>query len=98
MITSGSMSPTGSNILHPINRASARAGNETNGEFPFSRQRFDGCELPDPLVRENLIHPIGILQIGIVGITYLIAKIISLKIRQHLEKKVKRPSRTGVLR
>lgn len=32
-------------------------------------------------LRENLIHPIGILQIGIVGITYLIAKIISLKIR-----------------
>lgn len=37
-------------------------------------------------LRENLIHPIGILQIGIVGITYLIARIISLKIRKHLER------------
>ncbi|MFZ0613810.1 MAG: mechanosensitive ion channel domain-containing protein [Desulfobacterales bacterium] len=34
----------------------------------------------------HVFHPTGILQIGIVGITYLISRIISIKIRQHLEK------------
>ena len=37
-------------------------------------------------LRENVVHPVGLLQIGLVGITYLLARIISIKIRQHLEK------------
>ncbi len=37
-------------------------------------------------LRENVIHPIGILQIGLVGITYLIARFVSIRIRKHLEK------------
>jgi hypothetical protein len=48
--------------------------------------------------REHLIHPIGILQIRVIGITLLITRIILKKIRQHLEKTSKRPRRTGVLR
>ena len=37
-------------------------------------------------IRENFIQPTGIMQIGAIGITYLIARIIAIKIRQHLEK------------
>jgi len=37
-------------------------------------------------VAENFGHPAGILQIGVVGITYLLARIISIKVRRHLEK------------
>ena len=37
-------------------------------------------------LRENVVHPVGLLQIGLVGITYLLARIISIKIRQHFEK------------
>jgi small-conductance mechanosensitive channel len=37
-------------------------------------------------LRENVVHPVGLLQIGLVGITYLLSKIISIKIRQHFEK------------
>ena len=43
-------------------------------------------------LRENFIHPIGFLQIGIIGITYLIAKVIAIKIRQRLEITSKGPS------
>ena len=38
------------------------------------------------LVRENFIQPTGLLQIAVIGVTYLIARIIYTKIRQHLEK------------
>ena len=37
-------------------------------------------------VRENFIQPTGLLQIAVIGVTYLIARIIYTKIRQHLEK------------
>ena len=37
-------------------------------------------------LRENFIQPTGLLQIVIIGVTYLIARIIYTKIRQHLEK------------
>jgi len=37
-------------------------------------------------LRENVVHPVGLLQIGLVGITYLLSRIISIRIRQHLEK------------
>lgn len=35
---------------------------------------------------ENFIQPIGFLQIGAIGLTYLIGRIIAIKVRQHLEK------------
>jgi len=37
-------------------------------------------------LRENFIQPTGLLQIAVIGITYLIARITYAKIRQHLEK------------
>jgi len=37
-------------------------------------------------LRENFTQPIGFLQIGVIGITYVFARIVSIKIRQHLEK------------
>ena len=37
-------------------------------------------------IRDNFVQPTGLLQIGAIFITYLIARIIAVKIRQHLEK------------
>ena len=37
-------------------------------------------------VREDLSHPIGFLQIGAIGVTYLIARLLAVKIHQFLEK------------
>ena len=36
--------------------------------------------------REMLLHPVGFMQIGAVGATYLIAMLFAGKVRQHLEK------------
>jgi small-conductance mechanosensitive channel len=36
--------------------------------------------------RENFIHPVGFMQIGAIGATYLIAMLFASKVRQHLEK------------
>jgi small-conductance mechanosensitive channel len=36
--------------------------------------------------REMLLHPVGFMQIGTVGATYLIAMLFAGKVRQHLEK------------
>jgi small-conductance mechanosensitive channel len=41
-------------------------------------------------LRENLIHPIGFLQIGAIGVTYLIAWLFAAKIGQHLEKDIEK--------
>jgi small-conductance mechanosensitive channel len=37
-------------------------------------------------LRENLSHPIGFIQIGTIGVSYLIARLFAAKIRQFLEK------------
>jgi small-conductance mechanosensitive channel len=36
--------------------------------------------------QENLLHPIGLMQLGAIGVSYLIAWLFAAKIRQHLEK------------
>jgi small-conductance mechanosensitive channel len=41
-------------------------------------------------LRENLSHPIGFLQIGAIGVTYLIAWLLAKKINQYLEKDIKK--------
>jgi len=37
-------------------------------------------------LREDLLHPVGFLQIGAIGLSYLIAWLFAAKVRQHLEK------------
>ena len=39
---------------------------------------------------ENLSHPIGFLQIGAIGVTYLIAWFLAKKINQYLEKDIEK--------
>ena len=36
--------------------------------------------------QENLLHLIGLMQLGAIGVSYLIAWLFAAKIRQHLEK------------
>ena len=39
-------------------------------------------------LRENFIHPIGFIQIGAIGVSYLVAWLFAAKIRQFLEKDI----------
>ena len=41
-------------------------------------------------LRENLIHPVGFMQIGAIGVAYLIAWLFAAKIGQHLEKDIEK--------
>ena len=41
-------------------------------------------------LRDDLSHPIGFVQIGAIGITYLIAWLLAQKINQHLEKDIEK--------
>ena len=41
-------------------------------------------------LRDDLSHPIGFLQIGAIGVTYLIAWLFAAKIRQYLEKDIEK--------
>jgi len=41
-------------------------------------------------LREDLIHPSGFLQIGAIGVAYLIAWLLAEKIRQYLEKDIEK--------
>jgi hypothetical protein len=41
-------------------------------------------------LRENLAHPIGLVQIGAIGVTYLIAWLFAAKIGQHLGKDIEK--------
>ena len=44
----------------------------------------------DQWLPENLFHPSGFLQIGAIGVTYLIAWFFAVKIRQYLEKDIEK--------
>ena len=37
-------------------------------------------------LRENFLHPIGFMQLGAIGVTYLVAWLFAEKIRHFLEK------------
>jgi small-conductance mechanosensitive channel len=41
-------------------------------------------------LRENFLHPIGIVQIGAIGVSFLIAWLLSLEIHKYLEKDIDR--------
>jgi hypothetical protein len=41
-------------------------------------------------LREDLAHPIGLVQIGAIGVAYLIAWLFAAKIGQHLEKDIEK--------
>jgi len=41
-------------------------------------------------LREDLSHPVGFLQIGAIGLSYLIAWLFAAKVHQHLEKDIDR--------
>ena len=38
--------------------------------------------------QEKLLHPVGFIQIGTIGVTYLLAWLFAGKVRQHLEKDI----------
>jgi len=40
--------------------------------------------------QENLLHPVGFMQIGTIGVTYLLARFFAAKVRQHLEKDIEK--------
>jgi len=41
-------------------------------------------------LREDLLHPVGFLQIGAIGLSYLIAWLFAAKVQQHFEKDIDR--------
>ena len=40
--------------------------------------------------QENLFHPAGFMQLGAIGVSYLIAWVFAAKVRQHLEKDIEK--------
>jgi len=40
--------------------------------------------------QENLLHPMSLMQLGAIGVSYLIAWLFAVKIRQHLEKDIEK--------
>ena len=40
--------------------------------------------------QENILHPLGFLQLGVIGVSYLVAWLFAAKVRQHLEKDIEK--------
>ena len=40
--------------------------------------------------QENVFHPIGLMQLGAIGVSYLIAWLLAMTVRRHLEKDIEK--------